>query len=195
MQSLQYSSVKCDWNIKALATFSMCWCFLCTTEFFSGVSGQEWYACMPFVLYSSVKLSSGALSERTPLTCALYCLSIIIENCGKTLRTSAFGLRGYTHVTWVWSSTIVKKCLYYSVVGTEKGPHMSMWSKSKALVNILLWAVYGKCFCLARWQMEQWNFALFLCEMQSTSVMESTLAIDGWPSLLHHNYVSTTTFI
>ena len=43
--------------------------------------------------------------------------------------------------------------------------------------------------------MKQWNFALFLCEMQSTSIVESTSAIDGWPSLLHHNYVSTTTFI
>ena len=41
-QSFQQESGILDWNIKALTTFRICWCFFMKTEFCCGVSTQEW---------------------------------------------------------------------------------------------------------------------------------------------------------
>ena len=44
-----------DWNFKALATLSMCWCFLSTVAFCWGVTAQVNRCIMPFVWKNYLK--------------------------------------------------------------------------------------------------------------------------------------------
>ncbi|KAF8050327.1 hypothetical protein N665_1995s0002 [Sinapis alba] len=76
----------------------MCWCFLSTTEFCWGVSGQEWKASMPLVLNKVPKVNSGALSVLTDLMVVLNWVSIIAMKAGKICRTSDLAFNKYIQV-------------------------------------------------------------------------------------------------
>lgn len=71
-------------------------------------------------------------------------------NAGKIVRASDFVRRRKIHVAREWSSTIVKKYLYPSIVSTEKGPQTFMCNNSKVDLQRLFGEIKDNFFCFAK---------------------------------------------
>ena len=72
------------------------------------------------------------------------------------------------------------------MVGTEKGPHISQWSKSKHSLEIVVLILKGNLFCLASGQMSQRKFALELIQCTLSLFNKANLASNMCPNLACH---------
>ena len=79
-------------------------------------------------------------------------------------------------------STIVKKYLKPYEVGTEWGPHPSIWTSSKGESDKLLLNGKGKHFYFAMGQIIQ-SWLRSFCEIGKTWTKEWSLKSDGCPNL------------
>ena len=114
------------------------------------------------------------------------CVSTIVQNWSRKEAVWDLCFNKYTHVHLEQSSTMVKKNLQPWLVGTEKGAHMSQWSKSKhSLENVVL-ILKGNLFCLASGQMSQWKFSLELIQCTLFLFSKANLASDMCPNLACH---------
>ena len=71
-------------------------------------------------------------------------------------------------------------------MGTEKGPHMSQWSKSKHSLEIVVLLLKGNLFCLASGQMSQWKCSFELIQCTLFLFSKANLASDMCPNLACH---------
>lgn len=94
------------------------------------------------------------------------------------------------------SSTKVRKYQKSSVVGIEKGPHVSQWTRSKAFLDT--WFVFGKgsIFCFAIGQIVQVKFSLLFIAIWGIQWERSNcLEMEGCPNVACHRCTSWHLFL
>ena len=178
MQFPQKTYKKLDWNLRALAIFKICWCFLSTIEFCWGVSKQLSWCKIPLWVKTFVMINSVPLSVLMHFTFLENCVSTMVQNCSKVSYVWDLCFNKQTKVHLEQLSTMVKKYLQPSMVETEKGPHKSQWNKSKHSLEI--WELALKCnlFYLTKGHISHWNTLLELKRGALLFFIKANLAFD-----------------
>jgi hypothetical protein len=181
---------KFDWSMIALVVLRMCWCFLSTIPFCWGVSTQDLCYRIPFVLYQSFNINSG------PLWLLIYL--IVMWNWVSTLKikylikelVSDLLFMEKIQVCLDLSSTIVKKYLCPKRERIERGPHMSICTKSNIFSKTELLLLKDILFCLATRQVSQEKLILLHLIKRYICCIHFILSCERWSNLRCQMFVS-----
>ena len=136
----------------------------------------------------SLFVNSKPLSVLMDFTVVLNWFSIRKIKAFMVCSELLLQLSNWVHVDLLKSSTIVRKYFWFVCVGVLYGPHRSMWSNLKTLVDCIVFLVgKGILACLSIGQIMQVKGCFGAKE---TGIVEIAFIFpkDTWPSLACHKW-------